>query len=54
MKLDCGNKEIIGICYCPLCEKSGGKITFRDGKTKIIIIRSGKWLRDKLREETIK
>lgn len=51
MKLDCGNGEVIGICYCEFCKASGGKIQFRDDLTGEIIIRSGIWLRDKLREE---
>ncbi len=51
MKLKLDNDETIGICYCSACEKAGGKITFKDDKNKTIIIRSGMWLRDKLRQE---
>lgn len=51
MKLDCGDGEIINICYCHLCCNSGGKITYKDEETKQIIIRSGKWLKDKLKQD---
>jgi len=45
MKIDCGNGDVIKVC------SSGGKIQFKDERSGQIFIRSGKWLRDKLREE---
>ncbi len=48
------NDETIGICYCSACEKAGGNITFKDDKNKTVFIRSGMWLRDKLRQELYK
>lgn len=44
----------LSYCYCEFCKNGDGKLTWVDEETKTVYIRSGKWIKNKLREEAKK
>jgi len=52
MKITLNNGDILSICYCEYCHKSGGKFQLIDNTNKIIYLRSGEQIAELIKNDS--